>query len=154
MGTRSIEDVERAAPDGRNWFQLYMWKDRDRSMGLVDRAAKAGVDTLVLTVDVPVAGARLRDVRNGMTIPPSVAERLAFVPPCARATSVASQVPEDIVPNVVMLVLPAHVDNAVSSTFPSPIVDLAVEASASSINDIDLSMILFCLASFLLKSLM
>ncbi|MEN9736080.1 MAG: hypothetical protein RL129_790 [Actinomycetota bacterium] len=51
MGTRSIEDVERAAPDGRNWFQLYMWKDRERSMGLVDRAAKAGVDTLVLTVD-------------------------------------------------------------------------------------------------------
>lgn len=72
MGTRSIEDVERAAPDGRNWFQLYMWKDRERSMGLVDRAAKAGVDTLVLTVDVPVAGARLRDVRNGMTIPPSL----------------------------------------------------------------------------------
>jgi len=75
MGTRSIEDVERAAPDGRNWFQLYMWKDRERSMGLVDRAAKAGVDTLVLTVDVPVAGARLRDVRNGMTIPPSLTSK-------------------------------------------------------------------------------
>lgn len=75
MGTRSIEDVERAAPDGRNWFQLYMWKDRERSMGLVDRAAKAGVDTLVLTVDVPVAGARLRDVRNGMTIPPSITSK-------------------------------------------------------------------------------
>ena len=75
MGTRSIEDVERAAPDGRNWFQLYMWKDRERSMGLVDRAAKAGVDTLVLTVDVPVAGARLCDVRNGMTIPPSLTSK-------------------------------------------------------------------------------
>ncbi|MFM8191898.1 MAG: alpha-hydroxy-acid oxidizing protein [Candidatus Nanopelagicus sp.] len=72
MGTRSIEDVANAAPNGRNWFQLYMWKDRDRSMALVDRAKKVGFDTLVLTVDVPVAGARLRDVRNGMTIPPSL----------------------------------------------------------------------------------
>ena len=74
-GTRSIEDVARIAPDGRNWFQLYMWKDRDRSMALVDRAKAAGFDTLVLTVDVPVAGARLRDVRNGMTIPPSLTSK-------------------------------------------------------------------------------
>ena len=75
MGTTSIEDVAAAAPDGRNWFQLYMWKDRDRSMALVDRAAKAGYDTLLVTVDVPVAGARLRDVRNGMTIPPTLSPR-------------------------------------------------------------------------------
>jgi len=75
MGTRSIEDVAKAAPTGRNWFQLYMWKDRDRSMALVDRARAAGFDTLVLTVDVPVAGARLRDVRNGMTIPPSLTSK-------------------------------------------------------------------------------
>ena len=75
MGTRSIEDVAKAAPTGRNWFQLYMWKDRDRSMALVDRAKTAGFDTLVLTVDVPVAGARLRDVRNGMTIPPSLTSK-------------------------------------------------------------------------------
>jgi len=70
MGTTSIEDVAAVNPDGRNWFQLYMWKDRDRSMALVERAARAGFDTLLITVDVPVAGARLRDVRNGMTIPP------------------------------------------------------------------------------------
>ena len=75
MGTRSIEDVARVAPNGRNWFQLYMWKDRERSMALVDRAKNAGFDTLVLTVDVPVAGARLRDVRNGMTIPPSLTSK-------------------------------------------------------------------------------
>jgi L-lactate dehydrogenase (cytochrome) len=72
MGTTSIEDVAAAAPGARRWFQLYMWKDRDRSMGLVERAAKAGYDTLLVTVDVPVAGARLRDVRNGMTIPPTL----------------------------------------------------------------------------------
>jgi L-lactate dehydrogenase (cytochrome) len=75
MGTTAIEDVAAAAPDGRNWFQLYMWKDRDRSMALVDRAAKAGFDTLLVTVDVPVAGARLRDTRNGMTIPPTLSPR-------------------------------------------------------------------------------
>ena len=75
MGTASIEDVAAAAPSGRNWFQLYMWKDRERSMALVDRAAAAGFDTLVVTVDVPVAGARLRDTRNGMSIPPALTVR-------------------------------------------------------------------------------
>ncbi|MCV7192027.1 alpha-hydroxy acid oxidase [Mycolicibacterium brumae] len=72
MGTASIEDVKSANPHGRNWFQLYMWKDRDRSMALVERAAKAGYDTMLVTVDVPVAGARLRDKRNGMSIPPAL----------------------------------------------------------------------------------
>jgi len=72
MGTTAIEDVAAVAPGGRNWFQLYMWKDRDRSMALVDRAAKAGFDTLLVTVDVPVAGARLRDKRNGFSIPPQL----------------------------------------------------------------------------------
>ncbi|MEU0505972.1 alpha-hydroxy acid oxidase [Nocardia sp. NPDC005998] len=73
MGTTAIEDLAAATnPQARNWFQLYMWKDRDRSLALVDRAATAGFDTLVVTVDVPVAGARLRDARNGMTVPPSI----------------------------------------------------------------------------------
>ncbi|WP_418061274.1 alpha-hydroxy acid oxidase [Pimelobacter simplex] len=76
MGTTSIEDVAAAAPDARKWFQLYMWKDRERSMALVDRAAAAGFDTLLVTVDVPVAGARLRDTRNGMTIPPTLTPRV------------------------------------------------------------------------------
>ena len=70
LGTTTIEDVVAAAPGGVNWFQLYMWKDRDRSMELARRAEAAGVKHLMLTVDVPVAGARLRDVRNGLTIPP------------------------------------------------------------------------------------
>ena len=72
MGTTSIEDVRASAPEGRNWFQLYMWKDREKSMQLVDRAAQAGFDTLLVTVDVPVAGARLRDKRNGFSIPPAL----------------------------------------------------------------------------------
>jgi len=72
MGTRSIEEVASVAPEGRNWFQLYMWKDRDRSQELIQRAAKAGYETLMVTVDVPVAGNRVRDKRNGMTIPPTL----------------------------------------------------------------------------------
>ncbi|MFT6973923.1 MAG: L-lactate dehydrogenase (cytochrome) [Pontimonas sp.] len=72
MGTRSIEEVAIAAPSARKWFQLYMWKDRDRSMDLVERAAAAGFDTLMVTVDVPVAGERIRDKRNGFSIPPAL----------------------------------------------------------------------------------
>jgi len=75
MGTTSIEDVAAAAPDGRNWFQLYMWTDRERSLALVDRAAAAGYDALMVTVDTPVAGARLRDVKNGFSIPPALTPR-------------------------------------------------------------------------------
>ncbi|MET9021371.1 alpha-hydroxy acid oxidase [Actinopolymorpha sp. NPDC004070] len=72
MGTTSIEDVAAAAPEADKWFQLYVWTDRAAGKDLVDRSLAAGYTTLVLTVDVPVAGARLRDVRNGMTIPPSL----------------------------------------------------------------------------------
>jgi len=72
MGTRSIEEVAQAAPEGRKWFQLYLWKDREKSKALVERAAAAGYDTLLVTVDTPVAGQRLRDTRNGMKIPPEL----------------------------------------------------------------------------------
>ncbi|GAB3954708.1 alpha-hydroxy acid oxidase [Kribbella albertanoniae] len=72
MGTTSIEDVAAAGPEARKWFQLYVWKDRDSGEDLVKRSAAAGYEALMLTVDVPVAGARLRDVRNGFTIPPSL----------------------------------------------------------------------------------
>ena len=75
MGTVSIEDLSAAAPEGRHWFQLYLWKDRAASRDLVERAAAAGFSTLVLTVDTPVAGRRLRDVHNGMTIPPALSAR-------------------------------------------------------------------------------
>src|ERR1700742_4341255 len=78
LGTCAIEDLVTAVPQGRKWFQLYMWKDRERSMALVRRAADAGFDTLLATVDVPVSGARLRDNRNGMTIPPTLTLRTVF----------------------------------------------------------------------------
>lgn len=72
MGTTSIEDVAAAAPDARLWFQLYVWRDRAAAADLIQRAQAAGYETLVLTVDVPVAGYRLRDARNGLSVPPSL----------------------------------------------------------------------------------
>lgn len=72
MGTTSIEDVAKAAPDARKWFQLYVWKDRAAGEDLMARAKAAGFEALQLTVDVPVAGSRLRDTRNGFSIPPAL----------------------------------------------------------------------------------
>ncbi|MBQ9917165.1 MAG: alpha-hydroxy-acid oxidizing protein [Microbacterium sp.] len=72
LGTSSIESVKAANPHGRNWFQLYVMKQREISYALVERAAAAGFDTLFFTVDTPVAGARLRDKRNGFSIPPQL----------------------------------------------------------------------------------
>jgi L-lactate dehydrogenase (cytochrome) len=75
MGTTSLEDLAAQAPDTTRWFQLYLWRDRERSQELLDRARATGFRTLVLTVDVPVAGARLRDAYNGLTIPPRLSSR-------------------------------------------------------------------------------
>ena len=75
MGTTSLEDLAAAAPDVRRWFQLYLWRDRQASKDLVRRAEAAGYEALVLTVDTPVAGPRLRDVHNGLTIPPALSLR-------------------------------------------------------------------------------
>lgn len=72
LGTTSIEAVKEANPEGRNWFQLYVMRDREISYELTRRAAAAGFDTLFFTVDTPVAGARLRDNRNGFSIPPQL----------------------------------------------------------------------------------
>lgn len=72
LGTTSIEDVKAANPHGRNFFQLYVMRQREISYGLVKRAAAAGFDTLFFTVDTPIAGARLRDKRNGFSIPPQI----------------------------------------------------------------------------------
>ncbi|HWK21108.1 MAG TPA: alpha-hydroxy acid oxidase [Microbacteriaceae bacterium] len=75
LGTTAIEDVKAANPDGRNWFQLYVMRDREVSFGLVERAAAAGFDTLMFTVDGPVAGNRLRDTRNGFSVPPQLSPK-------------------------------------------------------------------------------
>lgn len=72
MGTTTTAGVAAAAPQGWNWFQLYVVRDRGASRDRIALAREAGMDVLVLTVDTPVAGGRLRDVRHGMTIPPTL----------------------------------------------------------------------------------
>jgi (S)-mandelate dehydrogenase len=64
----SIERIAEAAP-GRLWFQAYFFKDREFTFGLIERARKAGYDTLMVTADLPVGGKRERDFRNDFSIP-------------------------------------------------------------------------------------
>jgi 4-hydroxymandelate oxidase len=70
ISTTSMEDV--AAIEGPKWFQLYMHKDRDLTAGLVKRANERGYSAIVLTVDTPLLGRRLRDERNDFTLPPGI----------------------------------------------------------------------------------
>lgn len=65
----SLEDVARSCT-GPMWFQLYIWRDRELTRRVVERARTAGFRALCLTVDVPVAARRQRDLRNGFTVPP------------------------------------------------------------------------------------
>ena len=67
LATTSLEDVARAS-NGPLWFQLYVHKDRELTRSLVERAEAAGYRAIVLTVDTPVLGRRLRDVRNGFCL--------------------------------------------------------------------------------------
>ena len=75
MGTTSPERLAAESPDVTRWFQLYVWRDRDAMRDLLERARASGHTALVLTVDVPIQGARLRDIRNGLTIPPALTLR-------------------------------------------------------------------------------
>lgn len=68
--TQSLEDVAAAAPDGERWFQLYMVGGMAYGRTLVERAAAAGYQAIVLTVDMPVFGRRERDHRSGFSLPP------------------------------------------------------------------------------------
>ena len=72
LGTASVEEVAAHAPQARRWFQLYATQDKERNLSLIQRAEATGNDTIMLTVDTAVGGLRLRDVRNGMTIPPQL----------------------------------------------------------------------------------
>ena len=74
VGSTSIEDVAATGhPDP--WFQLYMWRDRGFVAELLRRAEATGYGTLVVSIDVPVSGHRLRDSHNGLTIPPRLTPR-------------------------------------------------------------------------------
>ena len=66
--TASIERIAREAP-GRLWFQAYFLKQRDYTLGLIERARQAGYEALIVTADVPVGGKRERDYRNDFSVP-------------------------------------------------------------------------------------
>ncbi|MFE0758650.1 alpha-hydroxy acid oxidase [Inquilinus sp. NPDC058860] len=71
VSTQSITPIERIAAESgaRLWFQLYVWKNRQRTLALLDRARAAGAETLVLTVDTAVTPNREYNLRNGFGIP-------------------------------------------------------------------------------------
>lgn len=69
VSNRSLEAIAQAC-DGPHWFQLYVYRDREVTRELVQRAAAAGYSALCLTVDTPLAGPRERDRRNRMRMPP------------------------------------------------------------------------------------
>ncbi len=70
VSATSILPLERlAAEGGARWFQTYLPGEPERIAAMVARVAAAGFDTLVLTVDVPVAGNRENNTRNGFSIP-------------------------------------------------------------------------------------
>lgn len=75
VGTSTVEDVHDAAPHGDHWFQLYLTNNVALNEELIGRALAAGFSTVLLTVDTAVGGRRLLDVRNGLTIPPSLTAR-------------------------------------------------------------------------------
>ena len=74
MATTSVADLA-AGPHGDLWFQLYILRDRGRTNALVDQAAACGYQVLVVAVDTTVSGRRVRDVRNGLTVPPELSAR-------------------------------------------------------------------------------
>ena len=67
----SIEDLAQAV-EKPFWFQLYVLKDRGFVRSLIERAAAAKCSALMLTVDVPVPGQRHCDIKNGLSVPPSL----------------------------------------------------------------------------------
>jgi L-lactate dehydrogenase (cytochrome) len=71
MATTRLEDVA-GEVGGDLWFQLYVWRDRGLVRHLVERARASGYRALMLTVDTPVTGLRVRDAHNGFTIPPQL----------------------------------------------------------------------------------
>jgi L-lactate dehydrogenase (cytochrome) len=71
LSTRSIEEVA-AVSSGRKWFQVYVWRDRGLVKEMLDRAAVAGYEAIIITVDTAVLGRRERDVRRGFSLPPKI----------------------------------------------------------------------------------
>lgn len=74
----SIEEIARAVPDGRRWFQLYVFQDEALNRRLLDRASAAGFEALVVTTDTQINPKRIRDIRNGFNLPMRLTPRNAL----------------------------------------------------------------------------
>ncbi|MEM6308434.1 MAG: alpha-hydroxy acid oxidase [Pseudomonadota bacterium] len=75
VAAASVEDISPVL-GAHGWFQMYPPRDPDIRQDMLTRAKSAGFTTLVLTVDVPVASRRERQVRSGLTNPPKLTPRL------------------------------------------------------------------------------
>ena len=71
VATTSIEDVA-GVSEGPKMLQLYVWRDRGILKDFIRRARASGYTALCLTVDLPRAGQRERDLKNGFTVPPQI----------------------------------------------------------------------------------
>ena len=71
MSICSIEDI-RSATNGPFWFQLYVMQDEDFLDNIIRRAKNAGVDALVITLDLQILGQRHKDLKNGLSAPPKL----------------------------------------------------------------------------------
>jgi L-lactate dehydrogenase (cytochrome) len=79
LSTMSIASVENVAESKAPfWFQLYVWRDRGATQSMIERAAAAGCEALVVTVDLQALAPRHADLRNGLTVPPRLTMRNAF----------------------------------------------------------------------------
>lgn len=65
----SIDDIRHGAPNAELWLQLYLWRNRDLSWQLLERAKQVGADTLVITADTPLSPKRDYNQRNGFSVP-------------------------------------------------------------------------------------
>ena len=105
IATRTLEEIAASIAAPR-WFQLYVWKDREVTAGLVKRATKSGYRAICLTVDTPVLGRREKDERNAFTLPPGMGianlrpAGLDGMPPSERGSAFATYVKQMLDPAV------------------------------------------------------
>ena len=80
LSTASIISMERVAAEagGRLWFQLYMWREREHSLELIERAKRCGFEALMITVDTPTAPNREYNKHNGFSLPMRISAQNAW----------------------------------------------------------------------------
>jgi L-lactate dehydrogenase (cytochrome) len=134
MATTSIESLRAALPDADLWFQLYVLRDPALTSQLVSRATEAGYRTLVVTVDTVVPGNRIRDRRNGLTIPPAltagtlaqIASRPVYWTRMLRSTAISfANFPEHTIEETISQFSPAldwPVIESLRARWPGPLV--------------------------------